>query len=84
VRSVRERDDALPGLLLAAGAFDLITGQWGQATVSGFAVLTAGLCLASSADEDPELETEPEEEPEPVTRVRGRGAFAVASQDRRK
>jgi hypothetical protein len=84
VRSVRERDDALPGLLLAAGAFDLITGQWGQATVSGFAVLTAGLCLASSADEDPELETEPEEKPEPVTRVRGRGAFAVASQDRRK
>ena len=48
--ALRERDDALPVLLLAAGMMDLVMGQWGQATVSGFAVFTAGLCLASASD----------------------------------
>jgi hypothetical protein len=81
-RALRERDDALPGLLLAAGALDLITGQWGQSTVSGFAVFTAGLCLASSADGEREPESEPE--PEPVRRLRGRGVFAEAIQRRRR
>jgi hypothetical protein len=71
---LRERGDALPGLLLAAGMMDFATGQWGQATVSGFAIFTAGLCLAASGEE--EEETEPEDAPEPPRRIRGRGIFA--------
>jgi len=78
VRALRERDDVLPGLLLAAGVMDLTTGQWGQATVSGFAVFTAGLCLASSAGEAGAAE-----EPEPVRRVRGRGVYAETIEDQR-
>jgi len=75
-RALRERGDALPGLLLAAGALDLLTGQWGQATAGGFAVLTAGLCLAASAeDEEPEPE-EPVLPAAPPRRVRGRGVIA--------
>jgi hypothetical protein len=75
LRALRQRDDVLPGLLLAAGVFDLTTGQWGQATVSGFAVFTAGLCLASSADEP--AGEQPEPEPEPPRKLRGRAAFAA-------
>ncbi len=82
MRALRERNDALPGLLLAAGALDLTTGQWGQSTVSGFAVFTAGLCLASSAGEEREPGIEPE--PAPARKVRGRGVFAEAIRSRRK
>jgi hypothetical protein len=73
LHALRERGDALPGLLLAAGLMDFATGQWGQATTSGFAIFTAGLCLAACADE----ETEPEEAPaETPRRIRGRGIHA--------
>jgi hypothetical protein len=73
LHALRERGDALPGLVLAAGLMDFATGQWGQATTSGFAVFTAGLCLAACADE----ETEPEEAPtETPRRIRGRGIHA--------
>ncbi len=76
VRALRERGDALPGLLLAAGIVDLTTGQWGQATISGFAVFTAGLCLASSAE--PAHREVIAAEPEAPRRMRGRGAYAAA------
>ena len=62
----------LPGLLLAAGLMDLVTGQWGQVTVSGFAVFTAGLCLASGEGAGAESEEEIEE----VRQPRGRGVYA--------
>jgi hypothetical protein len=74
LRALRERGDVLAGLLLAAGLMDLATGQWGQATVSGFAIFTAGLCLAASGDH--EEETEAEDVPEAPRRIRGRGVFA--------
>jgi hypothetical protein len=73
LRALRERGDALPGLLLAAGLLDFATGQWGQATVSGFAIFTAGLCLAASGNEEV---IEPVETPEPPRRIRGRGVIA--------
>ena len=76
VRALRERDEPLPALLLAAGVFDLMTGQWGQATVSGFAVLTAALCMASSQEQET-VERQPEPAPE-ARRLRGRGVFAEA------
>jgi hypothetical protein len=75
LRVLRERGDALPMLILAAGALDLTTGQWGQATVSGFAVLAGGLSLA--AGNAPEEEPVEERE-KPVERpVVGRGALAA-------
>jgi hypothetical protein len=73
VRALRERGDALPGLLLAAGLMDFATGQWGQATTSGFAIFTAGLCLAASEDE---AEPEEQEIAEAPRRTRGRGIHA--------
>jgi hypothetical protein len=73
--ALRERGDALPGLLLAAGLMDFATGQWGQATTSGFAIFTAGLCLAASEDEETEIAEEEELAEEP-RRMRGRGVFA--------
>jgi hypothetical protein len=73
LRALRERDDALPALLFAAGAIDLTIGQWGQATVSGFAVFTAGLCLASGDDDS---ETPEESGPEAPRKMRGRGVIA--------
>jgi len=79
LRALRERDDALPLLLLAAGMMDLVMGQWGQATVSGFAVFTAGLCLASATDEG---DREPEQ-PEQIRRPRGRAVYAETIKGRR-
>jgi O-Antigen ligase len=43
------RGHALPIFLMAAAGLDLISGQFGQPTTLGFAVLSAGLSLASSA-----------------------------------
>jgi hypothetical protein len=43
------RGHATPFFLVAAAGLDLISGQFGQPTILGFAVLTAGLSLASSA-----------------------------------
>jgi hypothetical protein len=80
LRALREREDALPILLLAAGMMDLVMGQWGQATVSGFAVFTAGLCLASAMDEGT---PEPEPLPEPARRPRGRAVYAESIKGRR-
>jgi hypothetical protein len=76
LRALRERGDVLPCLLFAACVIDLTTGQWGQATVSGFAMLGAGACLASSMDEGEEHEPE-FEALEPEGRLRGRGVFAA-------
>jgi hypothetical protein len=81
VRALRERGDALPGLLLAAGAMDLTLGQWGQATVSGFAVFTAGMCLACSEDGESDMQ---DETPKPARRLRGRGVYAETIREVRK
>jgi hypothetical protein len=43
------RGQALPIFLAAAAGRDLISGQFGQPTILGFAVLSAGLSLAASA-----------------------------------
>ena len=76
LRALQERDDALPMLLLAAGMMDLVMGQWGQATVSGFAVFIAGLCLASGSDEG-DAEPEMQQVGPPITRrLRGRSVYA--------
>jgi len=73
-RALRKRGDALPGLLLAAGLMDFAIGQWGQATVSGFAIFTAGLCLAASGADETEIA--PEEITKAPRRIRGRGVIA--------
>jgi hypothetical protein len=77
LRALRQRGDSLPLLLFAAGIMDLATGQWGQATVSGFAVFTAGLSLAA-ASALPEDMTEPEPEIAGPRVYRGRGIHAAA------
>jgi hypothetical protein len=43
------RGQSMPIFLVAAAGLDLISGQFGQPTTLGFAVLSAGLSLASSA-----------------------------------
>ena len=70
------RDQAMPLLLLGAGGLDLMSGQFGQPTALGFAVLTAGLVLAAV---DPEQRTLllPTEQ-KPVQRIRGRSIVAEA------
>jgi hypothetical protein len=44
------RGQAMPFFLVAAAGLDLISGQFGQPTILGFAVLSAGLSLASSTE----------------------------------
>lgn len=61
IRLLRLRD-ALPLLVLAAAGSPLIFGQWAPPTILGFAVVGAGLCLASCQDEPEEDEEEFEEE----------------------
>ena len=78
LRALHRRDDTLPLLLLAAGVTDLTLGQWGQSTISGFAVFTAGLCLASGQDGGPEAEEEPPPQKERVRVRRGRSVYAEA------
>ncbi|MGE9296172.1 MAG: hypothetical protein ACQKBV_07810 [Puniceicoccales bacterium] len=44
------RNNLLPWLLWASGAFTIVSGQWGQQTTNGFVILTAGLVLAAGRD----------------------------------
>jgi hypothetical protein len=86
LRALRARDDVLPLLLLAAGSMDLVLGQWGQSTVSGFAVFTAGICFAAGKNEVVNEEDHEEviETPEPKPPLRrGRAVYAAAIKDRR-
>jgi hypothetical protein len=70
------RGQALPFLLIASNGLDLISGQFGQPTTLGFAVLFSGLALA--AIEDSDLEINPQAPQEPEGRIRGRGPVAEA------
>jgi hypothetical protein len=70
------RGQALPFLLIASSGLDLISGQFGQPTALGFAVLFSGLALAAIDDSDPELDPQAPQEPE--RRIRGRGTVAQA------
>ncbi len=67
MRTLRRDGHPLPLLLLGACAVDMILGQFGQATVLGFATIAGGLCLAANrpgADEEPAAE--PRSLPPPV------------------
>jgi hypothetical protein len=71
-----ERDEAMPFLLVAAAGLDLISGQFGQPTTLGFAVLAAGLSLASM---DPTQSARVLPDPQkPARRIRGRSVVAEA------
>jgi hypothetical protein len=66
----------LPLLLVGAGGLDLLTGQFGQPTTLGFAVLTTGLSLSAAG-----LQETTEPIPKPViqaaeARVAGRSRYA--------
>ncbi len=43
-----KRGNALPMALFGAGAMNVASGSWGQATTLGFGVLVGGLCLAAA------------------------------------
>jgi hypothetical protein len=82
--ALREHDDALPMLLLGAAIMDMLFGQWGQSTASGFAVLTTGLCFAAGENEEAEAEAAPAEDAPPAPRKRrGRAIHAAAIGERR-
>jgi hypothetical protein len=68
------RGYAMPFFLVAAAGLDLISGQFGQPTILGFAVLSAGLSLASSKATPlaPVALVNPKQE----RRIRGRSAVA--------
>jgi hypothetical protein len=68
------RGHAMPFFLVAAAGLDLISGQFGQPTILGFAVLSAGLSLASSTAAS--LAPDPFLNPKPEYRTRGRSAVA--------
>jgi hypothetical protein len=70
------RGQSMPYFLVAATGRDLISGQFGQPTILGFAVLSAGLSLAASASAPsaPVLLTSRKGE----SRIRGRSAVAEA------
>jgi hypothetical protein len=70
------RGQALPFLLIASSGLDLISGQFGQPTILGFAVLFSGLALAAIDDSDPEVTPQAPQKPE--RRIRGRGTVAQA------
>jgi hypothetical protein len=72
------RGQALPFLLIASNGLDLVSGQFGQPTTLGFAVLFSGLALASINDLGPEVN---EQEPQKlIRRIRGRAPLAQALQ----
>jgi hypothetical protein len=72
------RGQAMPFFLVAAAGLDLISGQFGQPTILGFAVLSAGFSLAASRSStrlSPVSMGEPRKQ---VSRIRGRSAVAEA------
>jgi hypothetical protein len=71
-----KRDEAMPLLLVAAAGLDLISGQFGQPTTLGFAVLSAGLALAS-VDSLQSIKLLPTRQKLP-RRIRGRSVVAEA------
>jgi hypothetical protein len=72
------RGQALPFLLIASSGLDLVSGQFGQPTTLGFAVLFSGLALAAIDDSEPGADRE--DFREPPRRIRGRAPVAEALQ----
>jgi hypothetical protein len=72
------RGQALPFLLIASNGLDLVSGQFGQPTTLGFAVLFSGLALASIDESEPGADRE--DFREPPRRIRGRAPVAEALQ----
>ena len=70
------RGQALPFLMIASNGLDLVSGQFGQPTTLGFAVLFSGLALASIDDSEPEADRKVPQEP--ARRIRGRAPVAEA------
>ena len=70
--------NVLPLLIFASGGLPLISGQFGQPTILGFAVFTTGLALAAAKEQsDSDGSDRPaEEEPQPVRRVARRSEYA--------
>jgi len=68
------RGQALPFLLIASSGLDLISGQFGQPTILGFAVLFSGLALAAIDDSEVEVDRQVPQKP----RIRGRAPVAQA------
>jgi hypothetical protein len=69
------RGQSMPFFLVAAAGLDIIAGQFGQPTILGFAVLSAGLSLASAAPDPMPLARVVD--PKKERRVRGRSARAI-------
>ncbi|MBV8225153.1 MAG: hypothetical protein JO232_08200 [Verrucomicrobia bacterium] len=86
------RGDGTPILLVAAALVDIVSGQFGQPSILGFAVFTSGIALASCNLPAPQTSTEPSDPlnapfqtrargtvPEPLKRrIRGRSPIAAA------
>ena len=70
-----QQDQPMPLLLFGAIGIDLISGQFGQPTTLGFAVLFAGLSLAAIESYQPERVLPAQPMP---ARVRGRSPIAEA------
>jgi hypothetical protein len=70
------RGQALPFLIIASNGLDLVSGQFGQPTTLGFAVLFSGLALASINDSEPEADQQATYKP--VRRFQGRAPVAEA------
>jgi hypothetical protein len=58
LRSVK-RNNVLPLLLFSSSFLPLLSGQFGQPTILGFAVFTMGLALAARTEDDESIETGP-------------------------
>jgi hypothetical protein len=72
------RGQASPFLLIASVGLDLISGQFGQPTTLGFAVLFSGLALASIDNSEVELNQPGPRKP--MRRIPGRAPLAQALQ----
>ena len=68
------RGQALPFLLIASNGLDLVSGQFGQPTTMGFAVLFSGLALAAIDDSEEQADRQVPQKP----RIRGRAPVAEA------
>lgn len=80
IRALR-RENMLPMMLFGGAAPVIYSGQFGQPTILGFAVLGAGLVLAA-AQEDAPAETAPAA-PAQLPRVRSRSRYAEILHGRR-
>lgn len=72
LRSLRQ-SELLPLLLFSSAVMPLVIGQFGQPTVLGFAVFTAGLTLAACQTTDEPISSPL---PEKERRMRGRSPYA--------